>query len=66
MVRWTLTSRHGKTNGYESNAIMAYKKAVANAQECDGGAIITVDDTETDNSIFHTEHVSEVRAHAGA
>jgi len=60
MVRWTLTTRDGGiVHAYESNAITAYKKAVETAEQCIGGGIITVDDLETKNSLFHTEAVAE-------
>jgi hypothetical protein len=60
MVRWTLTTRDGgKVHAYESNAVIAYKKAVEAAEQSIGGGIITVDDLETSNSLFHTEAVSE-------
>lgn len=60
MVRWTLTTRDGgKVHAYESNAVLAYKKAVEVAQTSSGGGIITVDDLETTNTVFHTEAVAE-------
>lgn len=63
MTRWTITTRDGgKNHGYEANAILAYKAVVAIAQRCDGGGIITVDDLETNNTIFFTESVSQEMA----
>jgi hypothetical protein len=60
MVRWTLTTRDGgKVHAYESNAVLAYKKAIETAQGCNGGGIITVDDLESANTLFHTEAVAE-------
>ena len=58
MVRYTVTSRDGsKVHGYEANQIEAYKKARTIAEGKIGGGIITVDDLETDNTVFHTESV---------
>lgn len=63
MVRWTLTTRDGGiVHGYEPNAILAYKESVKTAKTCKGGGIITVDDFETKNSIFHTEAVAQSTA----
>jgi hypothetical protein len=63
MTRWTLTTRDGgKVHGYEPNAILAYKTALSVAEGSNGGGIITVDDLETKNSIFHTEAVAEATA----
>lgn len=59
MFRFTVTASNPADNsrGYESNAILAYKKAVNIAKEARGGAIITVDDLENGNTLFHTESV---------
>ena len=63
MKRWTLTTRDGgKVHGYEPNVILAYKVATSTAQQCDGGGIITVDDMETNNTIFYTEAVAQATA----
>lgn len=60
MVRWTVTARDGvKERGEEPNAVLAYKASVALAQQKDGGAIITVDDLDTTNTVFHTEVIAE-------
>lgn len=59
MFRFTVTASDPTNNdrGYEKNAILAYKKAVQIAKGIDGGAIITVDDLENTNTLFHTESV---------
>ena len=65
MVRYTITTRDGgKVHGHEANAILAYKEAVKQAERCSGGGIITVDDLETTNTVFHTESIAEASVHA--
>lgn len=60
MIRWTLTTRDGGiVHGYEANAILAYKTAKSVALTCPGGAVITVDDAETTNTLDYTEDVAE-------
>lgn len=59
MFRYTITASNPAQSavGYEANAILAYKKSITRASQIEGGAIITVDDLESDNTTFHTESV---------
>jgi hypothetical protein len=59
MFRFTVTASNpvNSSVGYQSNAILAYKASVELAASLPGGAIITVDDLESGNTLFHTESV---------
>jgi hypothetical protein len=57
MYRWTATTRNGKTRGEAKTVEMAKVAARAVCESAPGGGIITVDDLEGSNTVFHTEAV---------